>query len=74
MQKDIEGNLRYFGHTMVQFDVYQRPLFFHKNLRKWTTGTRCKHTENREMAPPATREVLRSLGLCGFSGPKTQSM
>ena len=30
---------------MVQFDVYQRPLFFHKNLRKWTTATR--HTTGR---------------------------
>jgi len=51
MSKDITGNVRYFGHTMVQFDVYQRPLFFHKNLRKWTTATRPrdpKHLKNED--------------------------
>jgi len=42
--QDIDGNTdRYFGHTMIQYDVYQRPLFFHRNLRKWTTGLRPKN-------------------------------
>jgi len=43
MAKDELGDMVFHGHTMVQFDVYQRPTFMHKNLRKWTTGLRPKH-------------------------------
>merc|ERR1711871_83653 len=41
-EQDMSESL-FHGHTMVQFDVYQRPQFMHKNLRKWTTGLRPKN-------------------------------
>jgi len=33
---------------MVQFDVYRRPFFLHKNLRKWTTGLWPRNWRNLE--------------------------
>jgi len=32
------------GFTMVQHDAYGRPMFFHRNLKKWTTGFKPKKT------------------------------
>jgi len=46
LKNTADGYVKFYGHTMVQFDVYQRPMFFHKNLKKWTTGLRPTATYN----------------------------